>query len=395
MSELEDPQMTINDDLAAKTRDITANATTEFDRIRAIARYVQQTRYIAIQLGLGHGGGYQPHSAIDVFTKGYGDCKDKANLMRAMLSVMKIPAYLVSITADDPMYVRAEWASPHQFNHCIIAIKVSDNTKAPSIIMHPKLGRLLIFDPTDPYTQVGDLPEDEQGSLALIDNKETDSLTEMPTSDPDQNRLDRSIDAALGVDGSINGIVVEKANGQTARGFRSELRRLSTPDYNRRIESWISRGATGAKTLKIDPKDETEAGQFTLNVAFSAADYAQIMQNRMMVFKPTIVGRLERLDFSDGKRTHPYLINSTSYSEKVTIKLPAGFAVDELPEPTKLSTAFGSYSTNYQVNGEQLVFTRTLQLKRSTIPAGEYDSVRNFFGRVHSADQAPVVLIRK
>lgn len=395
MSELEDPQMTMNDDLAAKARELTANATNEFERIKAIARFVQQTRYIAIQLGLGHGGGYQPHSAIDVFAKGYGDCKDKANLMRAMLSAVKIQAYLVSITADDRSYVRAEWASPNQFNHCIIAIKVRDDTTAPSVVTHPKLGRLLIFDPTDPYTQAGDLPEDEQGSLALIDNKESDSLTQMPTTEPDQNRLDRSVAVDLAADGSINGTVVENANGQRAVTFRAELRRLSTPDYNRVIEAWISHGATGAKTIKIDPKDDPDAGRFTLNVAFSANSYAQVMQNRLMVFKPAVIGRLERLGFTEGKRTHPYLINSESYSEKVIVKLPPGFTVDEIPESTKVNVPFGSYNTTYEVNDGQLVFTRTLLLKRSTIPASDYDSVRNFFGRVHSAEQAPVVLVRK
>jgi hypothetical protein len=395
MTELEDPQMTMNDDLAAKARELTANATTEFERIKAIARFVQQTRYIAIQLGVGHGGGYQPHSAIDVFAKGYGDCKDKANLMRAMLNAVKIQAYLVSITADDRSYVRAEWASPNQFNHCIIAIKIKDDTKAPSVVSHPQLGRLLIFDPTDPYTQVGDLPEDEQGSLALIDYKESDSLTQMPTTEPDQNRLERNVDVDLAADGSINGTVVENANGQRAALFRAELRRLSAPEYNRAIEGWISRGATGAKTAKIDPKDDPDAGRFTLNVAFSARAYAQLMQDRLMVFKPAVVGRLERLGFTEGKRTEPYQINSESYSEKVTVKLPTGFTVDEVPEAAKVSVPFGSYSTTYEVISGQLVFTRTLLLKRSTIPASDYESVRKFFGQVHSAEQAPVVLVRK
>ena len=33
---------------------------------------------------------------------------------------------------------------------------------------HATLGRLLIFDATDPYTSLGDLPDHEQGSYALI-----------------------------------------------------------------------------------------------------------------------------------------------------------------------------------------------------------------------------------
>ncbi|MGI8467651.1 MAG: DUF3857 domain-containing transglutaminase family protein, partial [Pyrinomonadaceae bacterium] len=144
MSEIEDPQMNTDDALAAKAREITTNAKTEFEKIQAIASYVQQIQYISIQIGTGKGGGYRPHLATDIFAKSYGDCKDKANLMRAMLNAVGITAYLVSITADDASYVRAEWASPHQFNHCIIAVKIGDETKAASVITHPKLGRLLI-----------------------------------------------------------------------------------------------------------------------------------------------------------------------------------------------------------------------------------------------------------
>jgi hypothetical protein len=170
MAQIEDPQMTVNDAMAAKVKELTANSKTEFEKIHAISRYVQSIQYISIQIGLGKGGGYIPHTATEIFAKAYGDCKDKANLMRAMLSLVKIPAYMVSITADDPSYVRPEWASPHQFNHCIIAIKVSDATTAHSVVTHPKLGRLMIFDATSEYTPLGDLPEDEQGSWALIDH---------------------------------------------------------------------------------------------------------------------------------------------------------------------------------------------------------------------------------
>src|SRR5919202_1263755 len=114
----------------------------------------QKVQYIAIQTGLGQGGGYRPHASTEVFAKSYGDCEDKANLMRAMLKADGIQSYLVAIYAGDPSYVREEWASPGQFNHCIIAVRVSDETQAPTIVQHPKLGRLLIFDATDDDTPV-------------------------------------------------------------------------------------------------------------------------------------------------------------------------------------------------------------------------------------------------
>ena len=123
MSELEDPQVIVDDAMARKAYELTALAKTEFEKIRAIAQYVQKIQYISIQTGIGRGGGYRPHASNEVFAKSYGDCKDKANLMRAMLKVVGIVAIPVSIYSGDPNYVRASWPSPQQFNHCIIAVK--------------------------------------------------------------------------------------------------------------------------------------------------------------------------------------------------------------------------------------------------------------------------------
>ena len=119
------------------------------------------------------------------------------------------------------------------------------------------------------------------------------------------------------------------------------------------------------------------------------------MQERLMVFKPAIIGRLERFSFSTEKRMNPFMMDATSYSESVKIKLPEGFAVDEMPEATKLQTAFGNYDATYEVSGEYLVFNRALTINRSTILPDKYQTVKDFFGRVHAAEQSPVVLIKK
>src|SRR5262249_33601957 len=148
VSELSDPQIAPNEAIIAKARELAANAKTEYARIQALARYVQSVNYISIQTGLGRGGGDPPHSAAEVFAKSYGDCKDKANLIRSMLKAIGITAYPVVIYAGDRTYVREQWPSPQQFNHCIIAVKVSNELQAPAVIEHPALGRLLIFDPT-------------------------------------------------------------------------------------------------------------------------------------------------------------------------------------------------------------------------------------------------------
>jgi transglutaminase-like putative cysteine protease len=395
MSELEDPQVVVDDALARKAYELTALAKTEFDKIRGIAQYVQNIQYISIQTGLGRGGGYRPRASTEVFAKSYGDCKDKANLMRAMLKVVGITAIPVSIYSGDPDYVKPDWPSPQQFNHCIIAVKISDQTQAGTIVQHPTLGRLLIFDPTDSETPLGDLPAYLQGSLALIDSREAKELTQMPVTTPETNHLERNGTLILRADGTLSGTIQELANGQTAVRFRSEFRRLSRPDYNSMIEQWVTQGAKAAQVGKIEPADSATDGRFTLNVEFSANAYGQLMQGRLLVFKPAVVSRREDLALTAASRKYPVVLRSSTYSETIRFQLPTGFEVDELPDAVKLEGEFGTYVTSYEVKNGELIFKRNFSQRASTIPAARYEMVRSFFERVRDAEQTPVVLARK
>jgi transglutaminase-like putative cysteine protease len=368
MSELEDPQVQVDDALARKAYELTALAKTEFEKIQAIAGYVQHIQYISIQTGIGRGGGYRPHASTEVFAKSYGDCKDKANLMRAMLKVVGINSIPVSIYSGDPNYVRANWPSPQQFNHCIIAVKVSDQTQVSTVIQHPALGRLLIFDPTDSETPLGDLPFYLQGSLALLDSKESTDLVKMPVTPPDMNQLERTAIFELKPDGAIAGKIQEQAKGQTAASYRTEFRHLTKPEYNGMIERWVTSGASAARVSKIEPNENVDGGRFTLDLEFSAPAYGQLMQDRLLVFKPAVVSRRQGTSLNATQRKHPVVLQASAYSETVRVQLPDGFTVDELPDAVKLDTDFGSYLTSYEVNDRELIFKRKLSQRATTIP---------------------------
>ncbi|MGH9846234.1 MAG: DUF3857 domain-containing protein, partial [Blastocatellia bacterium] len=394
-SELSDPQAGYNDAIAAKARELTVNARTEYEKIQAVGRYAQSVNYISIQTGVGRGGGYRPHPAADVFGKNYGDCKDKANLMRAMLKSLNIESYPVSIFSGDPTYVRSEWPSPHQFNHAILAVKVGDETKAASVVKHPQLGRLLVFDPTDEDTPVGDLPDHEQGSFALIAAGEQGELMRMPVTEPEANKLDRSIEAELNAQGILTAKVQERFIGQSAVTSRREFKRLAKPDYIKMIEKWVTRTVPSAAVTKVEPADDQAGGKFALDVEFNSASYAQTMRGNLIVFKPAIVGRRSSLLLTEAKRQHPVVLESQAYSETVRVKLPAGFDVDEIPDAAEMNQPFGNYAAKFEVKDGHLVFRRTLVLKSSQIPVEQYAAVRSFFQRIYAVEQAPVVLAKK
>lgn len=394
-SGLYDPGVVINDEIAAKARELTANSKTELDKIKAIGTYVQNLQYISIDIGVAYGNGYRPRPSNLVMSRGYGDCKDKATLMRAMLQTLKIEAYPIAIYAGEPTYVRKEWASPRQFNHCIIAVKVSKETEAPTIIENETLGRLLIFDATDDMTPVGDLPEYLQGSYGLVIAGNNGDLLEMPTTSPENNVLERKINVKLTADGGISGKINEFTRGQSSKYERSAYRSLSKNDYRKTLENWLTRGATAAKLIDFTSKDNHLDATFDLDVEFSAPSYGQLMQNRLLIFKPAIVNRSRSIYLTEKERTHPVSLNSSSFVETATFDLPEGFTVDEVPDTINLKTSFGNYSTSYEVKDGKLIYKRTMITKRTVVPTENYAKVRDFYKKILDSEQSPVVLMRK
>src|SRR5258707_2297996 len=90
------------------------------DRVRALARFAQKdVRYAAIEIGIG---GLRPHQASETFTHRYGDCKDKANLVSAMLAQIGVKSYLMPLHGGRGIFT-GKSPPDNRFNHLIIAIQ--------------------------------------------------------------------------------------------------------------------------------------------------------------------------------------------------------------------------------------------------------------------------------
>ncbi len=395
LSELSDPQAKITSDISDKAKALTDGAATEFAKIAAISQAVQGVKYVSVQTGLGRGGGYRPHTAADVFQKQYGDCKDKANLMRTMLAAIGIKAYMLSIYSGDRTYVRQEWPSPQQFNHAIVAVSVSAAVNSPAVVTHPQLGRLLIFDPTDEFTPLGDLPWHEQGSWALVDAGAQGSLIRVPSLPAASNRVERESDLTLSAQGDLQANVRETAYGQEAVELRRMYKSAAKSDFTKWIERWLAAGAPNSSVKNVESTDTYGEGKFTLNLGLSSEHYAQMPQNRMLIFRPAVLHRRDAVRLTAIKRTQPVVLEAQLFEETVHVALPAGFKVDEMPDSAQLKTPFGTLAASWKMEGGKLVFKRRLEVPSITVAPGQYDALRDFFDQVTGAEQAPVVLVRE
>ncbi len=379
----------------AKSDELTRRAGTETDKIRAIAAFVQQTNYVSVDLNLMHGGGYIPRPAGQVLANNYGDCKDKAALMRALLKAAGIDSYEVLVHAGDRRFVRPEWPSPMQFNHAIVAIHISPETKLAAVLDHPRLGRLCIFDPTDPVTPVGDLPGQEQGSYMLVTAGAQGDLVQAPQLPPESNRIDRIVRAEWNGDGGIVAHAVTQYFGQSGSGMRYATREEGMDELKRGLERSFSR-RLGAVTLdKVTPADHAQEGWMEMAVDFGVGQFGQSLQNRMLVLRPGTLLADPDYIFANKDRQLPVLLSAHLRKDTVAIQLPPGFTVDEMPQPVAVASPYGTYRAFWKAGDGSIVFEQVTEVKDTLAAAGEYPRVKEFFDKVSGGQSAPVVLLKR
>ncbi|MDP9114929.1 MAG: DUF3857 and transglutaminase domain-containing protein [Acidobacteriota bacterium] len=395
LSPLVDPAAVVTDTVRAKAQQLTANAARELDKIRAIAAFTQQTNYVEVSLNLLRGGGYTPRAASESLAKNYGDCKDKATLMRALLKAVGIDAYLTTISADDRTYVRPEWASPLQFNHAIVAVKVSDAVKLPTVIADSPLGRLLMFDPTDRITPVGGLPADEQGSYALVIAGPSGALLQMPLLPANDNRIVSTAEAVMDANGSITARLQRQYFAQSAIPLWRVVKLRGNDVLKEGFERGFTRRLGGVTLNSITTEGSPEENRLSVNLNLAAERFGQIMQGRLLIVRPGQLSSGGDYYFSSRQRSSPVKLEADLRRDSIKIKLPPGFKLDELPSPAKVESPYGSIEATWAVRDGEIIMDQTLEIRETVAPVSDFAKVRDFFDQVGGVQSAPVVLVRQ
>lgn len=392
LSTLGDPQAAADDALRQRARLVVGDAASDRERLSRLGRFVQDLPYVAISLDLDRGRGYQPRPAVRVLQQGYGDCKDKANLLRAMLRETGIESWLTVVNAGSPGFASRRWPSPGNFDHCILAVRAPWAAGSSASVSDSVLGNLLLFDPTDPATPVGAAPAGLGGEPALVVAGEASGLITIPGGDHDANTSRREIHGEIGADGSLRVVIRERAVGLPATRLRSLLRRSGPAQFTRTMESWAARTVNSVQITALEPGDDRDSSAFRLAMTLEAPHYATRAGTRLMTFRPAIVSRREVTRLADGVRRLPVKLEPESWSETAVLRMPRGSTIDELPAAGVIETPFARYEARYEARGDTLRLYRSAVIERAEVPAARYAEVRDFFLRMTAMEQAVVVL---
>jgi hypothetical protein len=256
------------------------------------------------------------------------------------------------------------------------------------------LGRLLIFDPTDPLTPVGDLPEDEQGSYALVIAGARGELLKMPKLSAEANRIQSEVTGQIDTTGRITATLTRSYYGQSGMGVRATHVFDGTPELQQRFARSFSRRIPGAVVANVRSQ-VTEENRVALNLELTADRFAQINGGRLFVVRPGLLTSGGEYYLDDEKRTSPIQLTADLRRDSVRLRIPAGFQPDELPVPAVLEGEFGRFEVSWKVAADEIVMEETLAIRETEVAASEYEAVRDFFDRVAGHRAAPVVLIKK
>lgn len=390
-TQLAAPQSEGPTDIATESRSLTSPNADFMQRIQKVATFMQQQiRYVGIEIGIG---GLIPHSAEEVYRNRYGDCKDKATLLISMLDAVGVRATWVMVDTDrgvvDPTVPSL------MGDHMIAAIEIPAGYENPALqaVVTAKTGkRYLIFDPTNAYVPIGLLPTYLQGSTGLLMAGADSEAIALPILKPASDTVNRTASFTLGDDGSLTGSVTVKRLGASSDDLRHWFTMNSDTKKQESLEDSLRHDFSSFQVTneKIENTRNLDQ-QLVLSYGVTASSYVKNAGNLLLV-RPRVVGS-DALRLNDGLRKYPVQFESTGdWRDTFDLKIPAGYTIEDLPDPVNVDMGFASYHSDVKAEGNILRYSREYTVKKLELPADQYPELRKFEAQIYTDENRDAVL---
>lgn len=335
-------------------------------------------RYCSIDIGAA---GWIPHAPGDVARLRYGDCKDKANLLGALLADRGIPSRIVALYAHDGLPAHLDMPVLGGFNHAILEATLPSGP--------------VLLDPTAPTVPFGELPfvDQEADLLPLVEGGA--ALRPAPSSAADANEDDIALELAPDPAGTWRGAVTIRTRGGFAERLRMRLLETLGPGRTTAIERWI--GATGAWAgeIRIEDLSPGEGAPPLVVHAEVATAQALAMDAAGGVFRLAELFRGLVPQGPEPDRDEPWVVRFRQTSRlRVRLRLPDGWAPIALPAPIAFEGPLGRYDLAFRWESGALVAERRLELREHVVEKPAFPSLRALLDAATAGDARPVVLAR-
>ncbi|HEX3729581.1 MAG TPA: transglutaminase family protein [Opitutaceae bacterium] len=383
--------------IAAMAARLTAGKASRWERIRALTEFVQQdVVYLELNLQTDCLAGFRPNPASEVLRNRFGDCKDKASLLIALLrSVGEDGHILLLYAGGGPEVVGRDWPTLSYFNHAIVAI--ANDAGAPSYwprLEMPGGPPMIAFDPTDSVTPLGVLSNGDQGGWALLVDSERGCALKLPQSRGDFHRVDRMVDASLDDSGALTVAIDAQYHGLPAASEYRIRRALDSERFKRRLATLLQSSAPSIQDLAWTDHWDPAGAEYELHQNFRAQQFGRLLGADLMEIQPHILPPFSTLPAWETSAEGVSWISTGVLRDRIRIRLPAGFAVDEFPPDWDKHGALISCRLHYAIGQGAAVYESDFSLQPGFYSKEQYESIRRFFDSFREAQRRPVLLRR-
>jgi hypothetical protein len=333
--------------------------------------------YCAIEIGIG---GWQPHAANDVMSGKYGDCKDKANLLRTLLRAANVQSHLVAVQAHDAFADRYSVPGLNNiFNHMILGIDLPSGT--------------VLVDPTCATAPYGVLPWNDQDTDSLPVTSDGSDIQHTPLSPADENRSEVAVDLNLSPAGTLEGKLTVNTTGTSEIILRAILEGAPQAKWDERLATDLRARAFELKDIVASTQPPTSLDPWVVQAGMVNDDPLPALLHgvRLDQVAPPMVPVVPV-----STRAEPFLLGMPhKIHESVSVHLPAGVSVSQLPPPTHVETPAIAFDLKWSQSGDSVLADQTLTVRQSIVAAADLERLRSAVDEIHVAQRQPALLAQR
>jgi predicted Zn-dependent protease/transglutaminase-like putative cysteine protease len=372
---LELTQSQPTDAIRAKASDLTKDAKTPEDQVRALYEYVStQTRYVGIDFGIGR---YQPHLAAEILANQYGDCKDKDTLLESLLRAKGFspaPALIGAGIAPVP-----EVPSPAVFNHVITTVDLPG-------------GRIWLDSTPDsaPFRYLSAVIRDQKA--LVVPAGAPAELVSTPANPPYPFAEQFQATGTLDDKGQLTGSMTATYHDDVEVAIRMLARSIAPAQWDKASQYVSSMTGFGGTTSNTQFKNANEpSAPIVMTYDYSRKPFGDWDDLRIVPLFPA-------LEFSalDSDKPAPEEDIQLGAPRKLTaistIHLPTGYQVN-LPDPIHVKTDFATFDKTYKYEKGEIVAEREIVVLKSKIPKDDWKSYQTFTKDISLAGESWIQLI--
>jgi hypothetical protein len=323
-----------------------------------------------------------PQRASRTLNSRLGDCKDLAVLFTSMAREAGLDANLILVDTRDNGDMHLDLPQIG-FNHCIAQLRAA--------------GKTYLVELTDNHLPFGTLPNNLINANALYIPKDGShvsnaTLVKLNTG----NRIPNTVDRTSTIRITENRADISRSNalsGAEASRIRSVYRNESEDDRRKEINRMLSSQFNSA--LKLNAVQfaglENLDQQVNQDYSFSVDNYATEIAGMKVIRLPWADQYTSLEVVSLANRKFPLSLwefSTTPYDrELMSIQLPAGKKLVEVPKNISYQCSSLSYSLTYAVKGDQVIVTREVKYLKDYVPVEEYAQFKDVVIKMAEADK--------